>query len=69
MREVLSPLRTSKTDEAMSAIESINMPAPSIAMKEPRADFYQLRELSHTALKVPFLLGRPILHFAVYGKT
>lgn len=37
----------------MSAIDSIKMPAPSVAMNEPRGEFYQLRELSHTALKVP----------------
>lgn len=52
MKEVLSLLRTFKADEAISTIDSIKMPAPSAVANEPHRTFLELRELSHTSLKV-----------------
>lgn len=58
MKEILALLRSSKADEAMSAIYSIKMPVPSVAVvSNNQGSYFELRDLSHTALKVPVLVG------------
>lgn len=58
MKEILALLRSSKAEEAMSAIDSIKMPIPSVASaRYHQGSYFELRELSHTALKVPVFVG------------
>lgn len=57
MQEILSLLKAKKEDEAMSDIESLKMPAPSVANTEQRVNALELRELSNTSMKVPIFVG------------